>query len=64
MNIYRESTELLVDGVVLYSEEGTTQGDPLVVPMCALAHGAVRLVRFLLDHFFRSMINKKLSLKA
>ena len=37
INIYRESTELFVDGVVLYSEEGTTQGDPLAMPMFALA---------------------------
>ena len=36
-NIYREATQLLVDGIVLFSEEGTTQGDPLAMPMYALA---------------------------
>ena len=37
INIYREATELFVDGTVLFSEEGTTQGDPLAMPMYALA---------------------------
>ena len=37
INIYREATDLLVDGIVLASEEGTTQGDPLAMPMYALA---------------------------
>ena len=37
INIYRESTELFVDGLVLASEEGTTQGNPLAMPMYALA---------------------------
>ena len=37
INVYRESSELFVDGIVLASEEGTTQGDPLTMPMYALA---------------------------
>ena len=37
VNIYRESTELFVDGQVLVSEKGTTQGDPLAMSMHALA---------------------------
>ncbi len=37
INTYRAPTELFVDGDVLYSREGTTQGDPLAMPMYALA---------------------------
>ena len=37
INIYHESTELFVDGIVLYSEKGTTQEDPLAMLMYALA---------------------------
>lgn len=37
INSYREPTELFVDGDVLYSSEGTTQGDPLAMPMYAFA---------------------------
>ncbi len=37
INTYRVPTELFVDGDVLYSCEGTTQGDPLAMPMYALA---------------------------
>ena len=37
VNTYRAPSELFVDGEVLYSEEGTTQGDPLAMPLYALA---------------------------
>lgn len=37
INTYRNPSELFVDGMVLWSEEGTTQGDPLAMPMYALA---------------------------
>ena len=37
INTYRAPTELFVDGDTLLSQEGTTQGDPLAMPMYALA---------------------------
>ena len=37
INTYRNATELFVDGSTLLSEEGTTQGDPLAMPMYAMA---------------------------
>ena len=37
INTYRESMDLLVDGSSLLYQEGTTQGDPLAMPMYALA---------------------------
>ena len=37
INSYRASSELFIDGDVLYSQEGTTQGDPLAMPFYALA---------------------------
>ena len=37
INTYRAPSELFVDGDVLLSQEGTTQGDPLAMPMYALA---------------------------
>ena len=36
-NCYREPSPLFVDGSTLWSEEGTTQGDPLAMPFYALA---------------------------
>ena len=37
INTYREPSELFIDGEVIYSQEGTTQGDPMAMPMCAVA---------------------------
>ena len=37
INTYREPTDLFVDGDVLSSREGTTQGDPLAMSMYAIA---------------------------
>ena len=36
-NTYRQPSFLFVGGEVLISKEGTTQGDPLAMPMYALA---------------------------
>ena len=36
INTYRNPTELFVDGSTILSQEGTTQGDPLAMPMYAL----------------------------
>jgi len=37
INYYRSPAALFISGDVLFSQEGTTQGDPLVMPMYALA---------------------------
>ena len=47
INTYRAPLELYVDGDVLLSREGTTQGDPLAMPMYALA--TIPLIRNLRD---------------
>ena len=37
INTYREDSQLFIDGSTLYSQEGTTQGDPLAMAMYAIA---------------------------
>ena len=37
INTYRNSSELFIGGKLLFSEEGTTQGDPLAMPFYALS---------------------------
>ena len=37
INTYQKAMELFVEDLTLYSEEGTTQGDPLAMLMYALA---------------------------
>ncbi len=36
INTHRENAELFIDGEILFSQEGTTQGDPLAMAMYAL----------------------------
>ena len=37
INTFRAPTELFIDGEVLWSQEGTTQGDSLAMPLYAIA---------------------------
>ena len=48
INTYRSPTDLYVDGDTLLSQEGTTQGDPLAMPMYALA--TIPLIKKLKDN--------------
>ena len=48
VNSYRAPTELFVDSDVIFSQEGTTQGDPLAMAMYGLA--TIPLIRRLNDH--------------
>ena len=45
INTYRDPSSLFVDGSSLLSQEGTTQGDPLAMPMYAIA--TIPLIRSL-----------------
>ena len=45
INTYRSDVPLFVDSEVIWSREGTTQGDPLAMPMFAI--GVVPLIRHL-----------------
>ena len=47
INSYREDSKLYIDGSYILSQEGTTQGDPLAMPMYAL--GVVPLIQQLAD---------------
>ena len=47
INTYRFDVNLYIGGETLLSEEGTTQGDPLVMPMYTL--GIVPLINALSD---------------
>ena len=42
INTYRVDVALYIEGSTLFSEEGTTQGDPLTMPMYAL--GVIPLI--------------------
>ena len=37
INTYREPSKPFINGEVIYSQEGNTQGDPLTMPMFAVA---------------------------
>ena len=47
INMYRAPSDLFIDGDIILSQEGTTQGDPLAMPMHAIA--TVPLIRNLPD---------------
>ena len=59
INCYRTPTKLFIDGDALYSREGTTQGDPLGMPMYALA--TVPLINKLLHSWWKSLSKMGLS---
>lgn len=52
INTYRVQTDLFVDGSSLPSQEATTQGDPLAMPMYALA--TIPLIRRLPNNVLQS----------
>ena len=44
-NMYRSDVPMFIDGEIIWSREGTTQGDPLAVSMFAI--GTIPLIRHL-----------------
>ena len=48
VNMYREGANLLIDGEVLKSAEGTTQGDPMAMAMYAI--GITPLIQQMMGH--------------
>ena len=36
INTYREASEMFMEGSILFSEKGTTQGDPRAMPIYAM----------------------------
>ena len=53
INTYRSDVDLFIGGKTLLSEEGTTQGDPLAMPMYAL--GTVPLINALRDDHIKQV---------
>ena len=53
LNTYRSNVNLYIGGETLLSEEGTTQGDLLAIPMYAL--GVVPLINALSDHSIKQV---------
>ena len=53
LNTYRADVNLYIGGETLLSEEGTTQGDPLAMPMYAL--GVVPLINALCDDLVKQV---------
>jgi len=54
INTYRRDVNLCIGGETLLSEEGTTQGDPLAMPMYAL--GVIPLINTLTDDLNKQVL--------
>ena len=54
INMYRAPSDLFIDGDIILSLEGTTQGDPLAMPMYAIA--TILLIRkFTIGHLEKAV---------